>query len=453
MAKRRGNGEGCIYKRKNGGWAAAVSDGTDPKTGKTKRKFMYGKTREEVKEKLRNVQNQQATGGIVDAGRLNLATWITTWCNAYAKPNIKQSTYESYMQQIRCHIIPELGGILLKRLTTTDIQCFYNNLLEHGNKAKVQDPETGDMVDKGGGLAPSTIVRIHNILNEALEQAKAENKILVNPVAATKPPRPEKKEMKVLSQDQVGIFLEKSKDYRYYGAYVLAVTSGMRRGEVLGLPWHNFFLHHPTPFDSWEKIDNTIPWEKFDDIQPWDATAVANILTEAGVRFEQPRITIDQQLNVVNGGTQIMTPKTSNSIRVIHIPTGTACILVYQRYLQRKEKKAVGKGYNKEDLVFCTSTGKPAPPRSFTRNFQGALKHAGLERIRFHDIRHTVATVLLEEGAALNTVQELLGHYDPKFTATQYGHVTTRMRSEATDKLSGLLTAAQSKESHSIKKP
>lgn len=259
--------------------------------------------------------------------------------------------------------------------------------------------------------------------------------------------------MKVLSQDQVGIFLEKSKDYRYYGAYVLAVTSGMRRGEVLGLPWRNFLLHYPTTLDNWDKIDDIIPWKKFDDIQPWDATAVADILTEAGVNFEQPRITIDQQLNVVNGGTQIMTPKTSNSIRVIHIPTGTACILVYQRYLQRKEKKAVGKGYNKEDLVFCTSTGKPAPPRSFTRNFQGALKHAGLERIRFHDIRHTVATVLLEEGAALNTVQELLGHYDPKFTATQYGHVTTRMRSEATDKLSGLLTAAQSKECHSTKKP
>lgn len=131
---------------------------------------------------------------------------------------------------------------------------------------------------------------------------------------------------------------------------------------------------------------------------------------------------------------------------------GTACILVYQRYLQLKEKKAVGKGYNKENLVFCTSTGKPAPPRSFTRNFQGALKHAGLERMRFHDMRHTVATVLLEEGAALNTVQELLGHYDPKFTATQYGHVTTRMRTEATDKLSGLLTAAKRVGQHDTKK-
>ena len=147
-----------------------------------------------------------------------------------------------------------------------------------------------------------------------------------------------------------------------------------------------------------------------------------------------------------------MTPKTNNSVRSIHIPVGTACILVYQRYLQLKEKKAVGKGYNKENLVFCTSTGKPAPPRSFTRNFQGALKHAGLERMRFHDMRHTVATVLLEEGAALNTVQELLGHYDPKFTATQYGHVTTRMRTEATDKLSGLLTAAKRVGQHDTKK-
>lgn len=451
MAKRRGNGEGCIYKRKNG-WAAVVSDGTDPKTGKTKRKFLYGKTREEVKEKLRNIQNQQATGGIVDAGRLNLATWVTTWCNAYAKPNIKPSTYDSYMQQIRCHIIPELGGILLKRLTTTDIQCFYTKLLESGNKSKVQDPDTGELVERGGGLAASTVVRIHNILNEALEQAKNENKILVNPVTAAKPPRVEKKEMKVLSQDQVGIFLEKSKDYRYYGAYVLAVTSGMRRGEVLGLPWTLFTLNQATPSVSWNELDKLIPWDKFDDIQPWDVDAVAEILTTASIAFDNPVIVVRQQLNVVSGGTQLMTPKTNNSVRSIHIPVGTACILVYQRYLQLKEKKAVGKGYNRENLVFCTSTGKPAPPRSFTRNFQGALKHAGLERMRFHDMRHTVATVLLEEGAALNTVQELLGHYDPKFTATQYGHVTTRMRTEATDKLSGLLTAAKRVGQHDTKK-
>ncbi|MFA5676752.1 MAG: N-terminal phage integrase SAM-like domain-containing protein, partial [Christensenellales bacterium] len=208
MAKRRGNGEGCIYERKKGQWAAVVSDGTD-KNGKTKRKFLYGKSREEVREKLRLVQNQQAAGGIVDAGRLNLATWLLTWCNAYAKPNIKQTTYENYLRQIRCHISPELGGILLKKLTTTDIQCFYAKLAESGNKSKIQDPETGEMVERGGGLSPASILRIHNILNAALEQAKSENKIIVNPVAAAKPPRVEKKEMRVLTQNQVGIFLDK----------------------------------------------------------------------------------------------------------------------------------------------------------------------------------------------------------------------------------------------------
>ena len=453
MAKRRGNGEGCIYERKKGQWAAVVSDGTDPKTGKTKRKFLYGKTREEVREKLRTVQNQQATGGIIDAGRLNLATWLNTWCDAYAKPNIKQSTYESYLQQIRCHIVPELGGILLKRLTTTDIQCFYAKMLESGNKSKVQDPETGDMVDRGGGLSPATVIRIHNILNAALEQAKNENKIAVNPVTAAKPPRIEKKEMKVLSQDQVTIFLQSSKEYRYYGAYVLAATSGMRRGEVLGLPWANFFLNHPGPFTSWDDIDKAVPWNKFNDIQPWDASAVADILTEANVAFASPVVFIEQQLNVIKGGASITTPKTGKSIRPVHIPPMTACILMYQRYLQLAEKKRAGKGYNKDNLVFCTSTGGPVPPRSFTRNFQGAIKHAGLERIRFHDLRHTVATVLLEEGAALNTVQELLGHYDPTFTAKQYGHVTKSMRTEATEKLSGMLSAAYAKESSTTEKP
>ena len=447
MAKRRGNGEGCIYERKKGQWAAVVSDGTD-KNGKTKRKFLYGKSREEVREKLRLVQNQQAAGGIVDAGRLNLATWLLTWCNAYAKPNIKQTTYENYLRQIRCHISPELGGILLKKLTTTDIQCFYAKLAESGNKSKIQDPETGEMVERGGGLSPASILRIHNILNAALEQAKSENKIIVNPVAAAKPPKVEKKEMRVLTQNQVGIFLDKSKDYRYYGAYVLAVTSGMRRGEVLGLPWDKFQLTNADTAKTWNELDKLIPWAKFEDITPWDALAVAEILTQANINHDTPIVYITQQLNVVSGGVSLTTPKTANSVRSIFIPQETACTLVYQRYRQRKEKKATGKGYNKANLVFCTSTGLPVPPRSFTRNFQGAVKHAGLEKIRFHDLRHTVATVLLEEGAALNTVQELLGHYDPTFTAAQYGHVTKRMRSEATAKLSNLLSAASERETH-----
>lgn len=453
MAKRRGNGEGCIYERKKGQWAAVVSDGINPKTGKTKRKFVYGKTREEVREKLRAIQNQQATGGIVDTGRLNLTTWLNTWCDAYAKPNIKQTTYESYKHLIRCHIIPEIGGILLKKLSTSDIQQFYAKMLQNGNKGKIQDPETGDMVERGDGLSPATVKYIHRVLNAALEQAREENRIAVNPAKVAKPPKVVQKEMKVLSQEQVGIFLGKSKDYRYYGAYVLAISSGMRRGEVLGLPWSDFTLDICSKPLSWKQLDKHIPYNKFDNITAWDATAIADILIEANVTFTMPCIRIAQQLSLVSGSPTITTPKTDNSVRQIEIPQETACILLYQRYLQLKEKKAVGKSYNPDDLVFCTCNGTPVPPRSFTRNFQGAVKHAGLEKIRFHDLRHTVATVLLEEGSTLNTVQKLLGHYDPAFTASQYGHVTKRMRSEATGKLSNLLSAAHPNAGHETERP
>lgn len=453
MAKRRGNGEGCIYERKKGQWAAVVSDGVNPKTGKTKRKFVYGKTREAVREKLRALQNQQAKGGIIDTGRLNLATWLNTWCDAYAKPNIKQTTYESYKHLINCHIIPEMGGILLKKLSTTDIQVFYKKMLEKGNKGKIQDLATGEMVERGDGLSAATVNYIHRVLKAALEQAREENRIGVNPAKAAKPPKVVKKEMKVLSQEQVGIFLGKSKEYRYYGAYVLAVSSGMRRGEVLGLPWSNFTLDVCSKPISWKQLDKRIPYKKFEDIPAWDATAIADILIEANIPFTIPCIRISQQLSLVSGSPTITTPKTDNSKRKIEIPQETACILLYQRYLQLKEKKAIGKSYNSDDLVFCTCNGTPVPPRSFTRNFQGAVKHAGLEKIRFHDLRHTVATVLLEDGATLNTVQELLGHYDPSFTASQYGHVTKRMRSEAVDKLGGMLSAAHRNAGHETERP
>lgn len=446
---RRGNGEGSIYERKPGQWAAVISNGVDPATGKARRKFVYGKSRGEVKDKLREIQNQQATGTIPDAGKLTLGEWLNIWLENYAHPGIRQSTYDSYKQQIEKHINPAMGKKLLKKVTTTDIQCFYRAMLDGGNLAKVKDQETGDMVMKGGGLSAATLVRIHNILKPALEQAKIEHKIAFNPAAATKPPKAEKKEMEVLEQDEVGTFLQASKGYRYYPAYVFALSSGVRRGEVLGLPWPLI----DTGVSNWTTLDKIIPWDAVDALPLWDTDALFTLLEPLAEQLPfmalgAALVHIKQQLNLTSVGMQLEEPKTALSKRDIEIPLDTVLVLIFQRGLQRKEKAKYEKDnpgvrYNPDDLVFCTSHGTPVPPRGFTRNFQNALTSAGVKKVRFHDLRHTVATVLLEEGAALNTVSELLGHYDPAFTATQYGHVTKRMRSEATGKLGDMLKSAK----------
>ena len=437
---RRGNGEGSIYERKKGQWAAVVTNGVDPKTGKAKRKFYYGKTRSEVADKLREAQNQQAAGGITDPGKITVGEWLNLWLENYVRPNIRQSTYESYRIQIDSHIIPNLGGILLKKLTTTNIQMFFKDMLENGNQIRVKNKETDEMEPKGGGLSPSTLVCIRNILKAAMEQATMERKIPINPVKATKAPKVEKREMSVLDQDERAQFLNATPHYRYYAAYVTTLSTGIRRGEVLGLAWSNANIGIP-----WETLDKALPWERIGRLKLWDTEAMNALLGELHIALGDTSIKIEQQLSDNKAGPSLEEPKTALSKRTIDIPYDTALTLIFQRYLQRKEKLEAGSDYNTDDLVFCTSNGQPVPPRTFTRIFQGALKHAGVKKVRFHDLRHTVATVLLEDGTALNTVQELLGHYDPAFTATQYGHVTKKMRSEATEKLGGMLQAAKNK--------
>ena len=435
---RRGNGEGSIYERKKGQWAAVVTTGYKA-DGKPNRKFMYGKTRAEVADKLREVQNQIAAGGITDPGKLTVGDWLNLWLESYVRPNVRQSTYESYRLQLDNHLIPGLGHKRLNKLTTTDIQVFYKDLLENGNKLRVRNKDTDTLECPGYGLAPSTLVCIRNILKAALEQAVIERKIPINPARATKAPKVEKREMNILSQEEIAQFLDTTTHYRYYAAYVLALSTGIRRGEVLGLPWSNVY-----PGASWDALDAVLVKE-IDKLTLWDTDALEAILAATGIVLEQPIIYIKQQLSDLKDGPQLEVPKTTLSRRSIDVPVDTALMLIFQRYLQLKEKKEVGKGYNADDLVFCTNTGAYVPPRTFTRIFHTALAHAGVKKVRFHDLRHTVATMLLEDGAQLNSVQELLGHYNAAFTATQYGHVTKRMKKETTDRLGTMLQAAKKK--------
>lgn len=219
---RRGNGEGSIYERKKGQWAAAVTVGVKA-DGKANRKFFYGKTRAEVAEKLRDAQNQMAAGGIADPGKITVGEWLNVWLENYIRPNIRQSTYESYRAQLDLHIIPGLGKKLLKKLTATDIQVFFKELLENGNKLRVRNEETDTLEVPGYGLAPSTIVCIRNIIKAALEQATVERKIPLNPAKQTKAPKVDKRPMTILDQGEITQFLNNTTDYRYYGAYVLTL--------------------------------------------------------------------------------------------------------------------------------------------------------------------------------------------------------------------------------------
>lgn len=356
------------------------------------------------------------------------AQWLDHWLENYIRPGIRQSTYEIYRGYLDNHLIPQLGHIPLKDLNSVDIQCFLRHLQLHGN---LKSPDSG--------LAPSTIIAIRTLLKSALEHAVQEDYIHKNPARNTKAPKWEKQEMSVLSQEEIVQFLRQSSNCRYYAAYVLTLTTGARRGEILGLPWKSVSLGIP-----WEALDKQLPWQKIAQLPMWDTEALKNLMRRRRVRLRpDPCITITQQLSDLRSGPQLTSPKTRRSQRTIGIPMETALILLFHRSNQRMEQEFVGASYNPQGLVFCDKSGHSLAPRYFTRIFQRDIKNCGLKSIRFHDLRHTVAAILLEEGKAINTVQEILGHYNPAFTASQYGHVTTRMKQEATATLGQVLKKAR----------
>lgn len=374
--------------------------------------------KKKVKIRVNKSQNEVHTVG----------QWMDLWLENYVRPGIRKSSYEIYRAHLDNHLIPGLGNIPLDELTAANIQFFLRNLQYYGNQ---KSPDKG--------LASSTIVCIRNLLKAALEQAVWEERIPRNPARQTKPPKSDTQEMNILTQEEVSRFLQQSTDSPCYAAYVLTITTGVRRGEVLGLPWRSVYVGIP-----WEELDKQLPWQKIVKLPQWDTEALKKTLRRRRIYLRKdPFIMITQQLSDLRSGPELTPPKTKHSQRVIGIPMETALILIFQRGYQQKEKARCHRPFNADDLVFCDSTGEHLNPRSFTRQFQKQLKNSGIKKIRFHDLRHTVATMLLEDGKAINTVQEILGHYNAAFTASQYGHVTSRMQQEATETLGQVLKKAR----------
>lgn len=396
MSKRRGNGEGSICKRKDGLWQCQVTTGFDD-NGKPKRKTYYGKTREEVRDKLNEALMKVKTKTFKEPAKYTFGEWVDIWLNDYMKNSLRKTTWESYETQVRLHIKPTLGSIKLVKLQPVQIQRLYNEKREE--------------------KSARTVRYIHQVINGALEQAFKERLIDFNPASAVKLPRDSKKEMKTLSKEEVRIFLETAKEQTekamekkdagacfYYTAYFLVLNTGLRRGEILGL--------------KWKDID-----------------------------FKKGTLRISRQLVRVKGGFEFTEPKTPLSNRVIPLSNVVIRELERYRYIQTRERLKIGTIYEDNDLICCTKIGRPIEPTNFIRNFKGVLKKAGLdETLRFHDLRHTYAVLAASKGIDVKTIQESLGHHSPAFTMEVYGHSTSDMKKEAAEKMSTLFIQPIEKE-------
>lgn len=388
MAKRRGDGEGSITKRKDGRWQGSVLVGYNPETGRPKRKYFYGRTRKEVQEKINEVALKVQAGTYREPSKLTVAEWFTTWLNDYMKLSLRPTTWESYRYQVEGHIIPALGHLKLAQLQTAHIQRLYNEKLNGGR-----------LDGKDGGLSPKSVRYIHTVIHSCLEQAKKEGMITVNPADAVRLPKQEQKEIKYLGTAEAAIFLAMAKESKHFAAFYLALNTGMRRGELLGL--------------RWKDID-----------------------------FEAGQLTVNQGLVRVSGqGLVFQEPKTKLSSRVINLAPAVVQVLKEHKKQQNEYKLMAGGAYRKDlDLVFANELGEPICPRAFTRVFERLIKKAGLD-VTFHGLRHTFATLALESGVDVKTIQETLGHHSSAFTMDVYSSVTVKMKREAADKVGNLLAS------------
>ena len=206
MPKRRANGEGNIRKRKDGRWEGRYTAGYD-QTGKRIIKNVLGKTQAEVKEKLKTAISESQRLDVSKAGNYTVASWVRTWYEVYAEPRIRPNTKAYYTNYIENHIIPGIGSVPLDKLTTIQIQRFYNNLQKTGRVQRKNFPELRDK-----SLSPRVVRGVHTLLHNCLEQAVAERLILTNPAQGCKLPQLEKKEMKILPQEKIGMYLPEAEN-------------------------------------------------------------------------------------------------------------------------------------------------------------------------------------------------------------------------------------------------
>lgn len=364
-------------KKEGNSWYYVLELGKDLTTGKRKQKKKRGfKTKKEAQASYFEALNEINKGNYIEPSKTLFAEYLSDWLDD-KKTKVMQSTWFTYKWLVEKYIIKSLGNVELSKLTPMIIQRFYNELVREEK------------------IALENIQKIHSLINNALKRAEKWGLVHRNVAALVERPKANKKEIKVWTVDEVKEFLLKARQDRLYVSFLLAVTTGMRQAEILGL--------------RWQDVD-------FEDC----SLSIVQILSHDG--------------KVLKTGT-----KTKAGMRKVHLPVEAMEFLKrYKRMvtLERKQNEAV---YIDNDLIVSTSVGTPVIPRNLVRSFYRIVKNAGLKKIRFHDLRHTHATLLLKQGVNPKIVSERLGHTDTRMTLDTYSHLLPSMQKDTANNFGKML--------------
>ncbi len=368
---RAAQGGGTIRQRKDGRWEARYTTGRDPGTGKQVQRSIYGATQQEVRKKLAQLTAAIDAGTYKEPCKMTVGQWLDIWQQDYLG-GVKPSTAFLYGEQIRLHIKPALGAIKLESLNTHSIQGFYNKL----------------------DLSPKSVKNIHGILHRALQQAVAIGYLRFNPSDACTLPRVERAEIKPLDEPQIAAFLKAIEGHRHELLYKVALFTGLREGELLGLMW------------------DCVDFER------------GNITVKRQLRREQKK----------GGQYYITTPKNGHT-RIIAPAPWVMQLLQLQRRKQAELRLQVGAAWENSGMVFTNEIGGYLSYRTVYDCFKRIMAQIGSPSTRFHDLRHTYAVASLRAGDDIKTVQGNLGHHTAAFTLDIYGHVTDQMKQDSATRM------------------
>lgn len=381
---------GSIVKRSKDSWTVILNLGRDSATGKRKQQWVTVRgTKRDAERKLAELQHQMDTGTFIRPSKLTLGAFLQEWLQSYVATNVRAATLEGYRIIVERHLTPALGAIVLSELRPTHLQGYYAKALKEGRR------------DGGGGLSARTVVHHHRVLREALSHAVKWGHVGRNVADAVDPPRAVDREMNALDPGGVERLLDAARSTMYFPLIHLATFTGMRRSELLGLRWKDVDLNKGT-------------------------------------------VSIAQVLHCLPGGRIVFDqPKTAKSRRLVTLsPAPALALRAYQETVEA-DLALLGTTLAGDRLVFCQVDGSPLLPNTVTHAFAKTVQRAGLAGITFHSLRHTHASILLQQGVSSKTVAERLGHSTVVITLDTYSHVTPGVKEDAANRFEEALSQAE----------
>lgn len=359
---------------------------------------VYG-LQQDAQRVLTKLLRELDTGEYIEPEKMTVRELLERWQREYADApgKLSPTTRQRYASIIERHLIPSLGHLRLSRLTPLQIHESYTRAMRTGKASRRKTGED-EPPAAPSGLSPTTVRQHHAVLHRALGWAVRMRLIANNPADAVEPPQPARREMRALSPDEMRKLLDAARETELYVPVVLALTTGMRRGEILALRWRDVSLR--------------------------DATAHVS------------RTVVETK----SGGLEYKEPKTQSARRLVALPPSAVAALKWQRRDQGRRRKKLAGQYEERNLVVDLATGAPMRPDALSASFRRLARRAKLEGVRFHDLRHTHATALVAAGEHPKVISDRLGHASTAFTLTTYGHVLPAMQRAAAERFEELLS-------------